>query len=196
MARTEENVIVRKCSGKVGNVVLTSDGIIRSRPDMSRRNLSEKQQKQVRRFSKAVAYAREVVNDAQMTGYYSGFLKRMKTRPYKKHMGISQAAIMDFLHPPEIAEVKLHRMVDHSLELVIDAKDILPDIAVTVSFLAPGGQVIWACMAEKQLPGNRYHCPLGGAVQLLPGSQFRVCAMDLPGNKTEKEYDIQKLKVI
>ena len=156
MACTEENVIVRKCNGKLGNVVLTREGIIRKCPDMSRMSLSAKQMEQVRRFGQAVAYAREVVKDAQMSNYYAGFVKRMKTKPYKKHMGISQAAIMDFLHPPEIAEVKLHRMFDHSMELVVDARGILSDAVVTVCFLGPDGRLLWACMAEKQRPGNRF----------------------------------------
>jgi len=47
MARTRNNIVIRGLSGKLGQLVILSDGHIRTRPDVSKRVWSERQRSRV-----------------------------------------------------------------------------------------------------------------------------------------------------
>ena len=109
MAHSKVNVITKTYSGKLGNICMQHDGVIKSRPDISNRKWSEKQEKHLSRFKCAKAYGRQVVADPQKAAFYAGHLKRWKKRRSKRNIGIYQLAIMDFMHSPKILTFELRK---------------------------------------------------------------------------------------
>jgi hypothetical protein len=97
MARNINNVITRNISGKLGQIVFLKNGVIRSRPDMSKRVLSEKQKAHLARFEQAKAYARAALADPELSKKYVAELTEWKKRHGNSSIGIWQLAIRDFM---------------------------------------------------------------------------------------------------
>jgi hypothetical protein len=98
MARTVNNVITRKISGKLGQVVFQKNDVMRTRPDMSDRVLSEKQKSHLAKFEAAKSYARSILADPEKIAEYSRALLEWKKIHGKGNIGIYQLAIRDFMN--------------------------------------------------------------------------------------------------
>ena len=188
MAHSRYNVITRTYSGKLGHVVLQADGVIRSRPDMSNRVLSEKQQKHLARFELAKKYGRMVRADAELSALYSVLLKPWKKK--KKNIGIYQLAIKDFMNPPEISKIEVVVNPDGTGMIVrIKANDIIKLAGVSVSIILPGGMIAekgeatWNIRAEYN-----YNYIFEDLSLWKQGTILVVSAWDLPGNVAQKEF--------
>jgi len=143
MAHSNDNVVTQTYSGKVGNICLQDDGVIRSLPDMSNRIFSEKQKGHLSRFQQAKEYGRQVVADAQKWAIYKEPLKRWKKKKGKKHMGVYQLAIMDYMHFPEIISVQLNNCPGGADWMIrIEALDIIRVAGVAVSIVSFEGEIM------------------------------------------------------
>ena len=80
MAHSKANMITRTYSGKFGDLCLQRDGVIRSRPNVSKRILSERQTSHLNRFEAAKAYGRQVMADEAKSAFYGQYLKRWKKK--------------------------------------------------------------------------------------------------------------------
>jgi len=80
---------------------------MRSRPDITNRIWSENQVLHLSRFQCAKEYGRMAVADAAMSAFYQENLSRFK-RNRRAFIGVYQLAIMDFMNPPVIRNVRLN----------------------------------------------------------------------------------------
>ena len=187
MAHSNDNVLTQTYRGKVGNICLQVDGAIRTLPDMSKRTLSEKQERHLSRFQLAKEYGRQVVADAQKSAMYVEPLKRWKKKKGKKNMGIYQMAIKDYMHFPEILSVELnycHGVAGSTIR--IEAYDQFQVAGVAVSIVSPEGVIMEEGLANA---GFAYMYVVNNSSLLQPGMILRVSAWDVPGNIAEKEFE-------
>lgn len=189
MARSSQNTITQSYSGKLGNIVLQRDGVIRSRPDMSKRVLSGKQAEHLSRFEQAKEYARGVWNDPDRSARYATILAGWKRKSGKKNLGIYQLAIRDFMNPPEIKEIIVEDDPGGSRLISVNAADVFEVTGVTVSILGPGGGIAEEGEAVKSDDEHEHRYLLRDPSLLRQGTLIRVTACDLPGNITTKYFD-------
>ncbi len=82
MANAKENVVIRKCRGKLGNVIIRRLGdktIISIEPDYSKIVWSKKQKENRRKFSKAMKQARKELEDPEKYCYYQSIASGNQT---------------------------------------------------------------------------------------------------------------------
>lgn len=187
MAHSNDNVVTKSYSGKFGNICLQHDGVIRSLPNASNRTFSEKQEQHLSRFQQAKEYGRQVVADGQKSAIYATALKLWKKKKRKKHMGLYQLAIMDYMHRPVIDSVVLNHCLQGAGWMIwIEASDIIQVAGVAVSIMSFDGEIMEEGLASSDLP---YKYVVRNPSLLRPGMILRVSAWDLPGNVIEKEFD-------
>ena len=186
MAHSKANVITRTYSGKFGNLCLQRDGVIRSRPDVSKRTWSERQTSHLNLFEAAKAYGRQVMADEAKSAFYRQYLKRWKRK--KSNIGIYQLAIMDFMHPPMINRIKLDEHTGVPILLVVEAYDIFQVAGVSVALCSPSGEILEQGDACQHFSWIGFHYTVHDPSLLRPGVICRVTARDLPGNITQKEF--------
>ena len=186
MAHSKANMITRTYSGKFGDLCLQRDGVIRSRPNVSKRILSERQTSHLNRFEAAKAYGRQVMADEAKSAFYGQYLKRWKKK--KSNIGIYQLAIMDLMHPPSVNRIKLDKQTGIPIRLVVEAFDIFQVAGVSVALCSPSGEILEQVDACQLFPWIGFHYTVHDPSLLRPGVICRVTARDLPGNITEKEF--------
>ena len=188
MAHSRQNVLTKTYSGKLGDVVLQSDGIIRSRPDTSNRIWSEDQKGHISHFQQAKEYARMVKADPVLSAPYLEPLRIWKRK--KKNMGLYQLAIKDFLNPPEISFIERDQTSSSNpMEFRIHANDVVAIVRLTVRLLSPQGDILEEGDTETLLE-NRVYSYLGADPSLVPpGTTVHITAWDIPGHFSEKIFD-------
>ncbi len=187
MARSNYNMITRTYSGKLGNIVMQDDGVIRSIPDLSETIRSEKQKQHLLRFERAKEYGRQTVADPQQSAGYAVYLKRWKKK--KKNIGIYQLAIMDFMNPPSIREAGPDSKIGGAGNaVIISARDCFRMPRVSVTLVAPDGRILEEGETGDPDYCGQYKYVIKESSLLKPGTICRVRATDIPGNVTEKEF--------
>jgi hypothetical protein len=189
MAHCRNNVITHSYSGRLGGIIMQHDGVFRSLPDTSKRSWSEKQVQHLSRFELAKDYGRQVVGDPLKTEHYAVFLKRWRRK--LRNTGIYQLAIMDFMSLPEIEDVMLDRHSGGTRNVVrIYARDRFSISGVEVSLVGPGGVRLAGGEAAFNLLHGFYDYIITDLMLIQTGVICRVCARDIPGNITEKEFHL------
>jgi hypothetical protein len=185
MAHNRQNPLTKYYSGKLGQLVMQSDGIMRSRPDTSNRVWSEKQEGHLSKFEQAKEYARKVKADPVLSAPYLDPLRIWKRK--KKNMGLYQLAIKDFLKPPEITGLRVQ--TSRPLEFRIHANGLVSIVQLKVRLLSPQGDILEEGDAETVL-GNGVYSYLVADPSLVPrGTVVHITAWDLPGHFSEKIFD-------
>src|ERR1035437_8281267 len=187
MAHSRQNIITKHYSGKLGNSVLQSDGIIRSLPDTSNRIWSEDQKGHISHFQKAKEYARMVKADPILSAPYLEPLKRLKRK--KKNMGLYQLAIKDFLNPPEIIGLDKRKKLSKPFVFEIHAQDLVAIVLLRVRLLLPKGEILEEGDTETVLENGIYSYQVSNPSLLPPGTIIHITAWDIPGNSSEKIID-------
>ena len=179
MASTRNNCITRNSSGKIGNMVLTHDGYMRSRPDHSKRVLSTLQQAHCNRFEEALAYARMAISDPVLNEFYA-------QKATRKHgLGAWHLAINDYCNPPEVFSAEFRKFNGTSgNEIYIAAYDKYKVTGIMVSFTSPGGMIIEEGTADQHKFEYRWVYTLKSDIELVSGLSVAISAKDLPGNIT------------
>lgn len=182
MARNSENVITHGLSGKLGNLCLQRNGIVRSRPDVSQRRWSKRQLEHLQRIEEAKAYAREVKDDPALSEPYLRVMKKWKKK-LGDNIGVYQLAIRDFMQPPSVSGIRFEydsrSAVDKVLVRVWDDFHIA---SVAVAILDEDG------MITEEGPAG--YVPVTGYIYLLKRPSLltvnhtvRVIVTDRPGNQ-------------
>jgi hypothetical protein len=182
MAKSQNNVVTHGLSGKIGNLLVfrQRDGktIVSKMPEQSK-TASEKQQKQRKRFQKAVLYAKSVFASPSTEALYAKMTKKGKN-PFN-------VAVADFFNAPDIETVDLSDYTGTpGDEIRIMASDDFAVKSVHVQIInADGSQV-----EEGEAAHSAGDLWIYTAVQNnenLVGDKIIVTASDLPGNIAEKE---------
>jgi len=191
MAKNTENIITRGLSGKFANVCFQKNGVIRKLPDRSNFRWTPLQAKHHEHFESAKEYARHVVADAEKTAYYTPLLKKWKKRCRLQNVGIYQLAICDFSHPPEILRVEFKgRPGKPESRIAVFAHDNFQVTGVHVSLFMADGTCIEEGEAMESKLEITYNYPIQHPDQFKPGSVARIRVWDVPGNITEKYFQI------
>jgi hypothetical protein len=190
MAKSRNNILTDSYSGKLGDIILHRDGVMRSIPDMSKRILSGGQLEHIKRFERAKEYGRQVAADPARREYYAGPLrKRKKKNPY---IGIYQLAIMDFMNPPEVLNIFLESTGGNpGLTVIINVTDKVRVAGADVRILSAEGNTIEDGDAVELFLSQMFRYVVKDPLLLVKGSVIRVRVWDMPGNVTEKDlvYD-------
>jgi hypothetical protein len=173
MARTKTNVVVEGLSGKLGNQLVfrhLRDGrtIVCSKPDFSRRVLSNDQKAHHEKFKAAAAYAREAsLSQPIYAKLAAGTIKNA----YNLALG-------DWFHPPVIHEIE-----KRDGKIFVQASDDVCVASLRVMIVDEAG-----CVLEQgdavQLEGNLW--------EYQPAAEGKVMAeaRDLAGNVVRKEMEV------
>ncbi|MGA3012621.1 MAG: hypothetical protein ABSD71_01170 [Bacteroidales bacterium] len=190
MAISFKNVITRKYSGRVGDIVLrnySGKSVMAKRPDCSKVVKSPAQLENQKRFVKAVKYSKAVKNDPQQSECYSE--KKKKT----KYKDVYHAAMSDYMTKPKVQKVNLTTYRGQQGNVIwISAWDKFRVETVNVMILNNKGQLIEKGPAVARMySGNREW----DYIATVENVDFKSCRIlvrvkDRPGNTVETEIDI------
>jgi len=179
MARNISNIITKGQSGKIGNLVLTSDGHLRSRPDVSRRTWSAKQIHHLTKVEAAKNYARAVLRDPEKSAFYSPKAEK------KKGLGIWHLAISDYYHSPEIHRISFPGFTGKTGDkILVEASDNFKVCSVNISIILQNGLALEQGFAGEGTNSFVWVYALKNSLIPADGLEVRVVVMDLPGNIT------------
>ncbi len=174
------NVVIRGLSGKLGQLVILSDGHLRTRPDVSKRVWSERQREHLSRFEQAKAYARTVMADPALHAKYAAKAAR------SHGLGVWQLAIADFFHPPRILSVMPDpNCGEQGSRVVIRAVDDFQVAGAEVTIGSDTGLLEQGAAAVDPATGSWVYT-LAGDLPRGVDIRITVTVADLPGNRTEK----------
>ncbi|MEI7662131.1 MAG: hypothetical protein WCK34_08035 [Bacteroidota bacterium] len=151
---------------------------------------SEKQIRHLHRFQCAKEYGREVVADEKRSALYSAVVVRWKKKK-KKHIGVYQLAIMDYMHPPDIQGAEFGDLPGSTHgTIIVTAEDIFLPPRVTVSIVLADGSLAESGEAQRHHPWDQYQYVVFHPDLVHTGTTIRVSARDNAGNVTETEFRI------
>ena len=192
MARNISNILLRHYSGKVNNMVIQSNGIVRSLPDISGRIWSSRQQMHLTRIEEAKNYARGVLTDPEKKAEYEQTLPKWKKKMDHPNIGVYQLAIRDYYHPPNIRRIKYKQPVSGTKgSIEVDADDEFCISAVAVEILSTKGNVIESGSAVWSDLHDIFTYPVQKAHLLKPGCAIKVTVTDRPGNITSQILNLK-----
>lgn len=182
MARVRRNIIIKGVSGNIERkVVLKQYGdatVVSSFPDMSNVTLTEKQKKENRRFSEAMAYAKSQMADPLCKAEYRARTKGMQ----RAH----NVAIADFYHSPEIRNIDIKTFRGREGDsVIIQAVDDFKVVRVTVA-ITDANDVVQVTGDAVQKDERTWEFKLTKTLPSTQGARMIVRAWDKPGNTDEK----------
>jgi hypothetical protein len=183
MAKNLNNVLLQGMTGKIGDLVFTRDGRVRSRPDVSKRKWSPCQCAHLSRVQEGKVWARHALSDPALRPWYASLASK------KPGLGAWHIAISDYYNRPEIVRLTLHdNRPAHPVLVKILATDkfMVREVRVTVS--GPGGKVVEVAAASHETPFDEWTCPLKSDLFRKPGLILTVEATDTPGNRVFSSF--------
>ena len=193
MSRCNENMITRRNKGRFANVVFQRNGIMRSRPDITNRVWSENQVVHLNRFQCAKEYARQALVNEEISAFYLGNLSRFK-RNRSVFVGVYQLAIMDFMKPPVIRNVRLNNASFNNPGVIeISVYDDFTVTRVAVQLISADGIILEEGDAVEKVGLLECLYCVRDKSTLKPGNILRVRAWGYPGNFTENDFDLLNL---
>ena len=176
MARTGNNCVTHTASGKLSDFVLTKDGTMRKKPDMSNRIPSPLQMAHHERFSNAILYAYRAIRDPELNAFYAKAAER------KFGLGAWHLAIRDYMNPPRIVSADFRKFKGMKKdEIIVEAYDLFHLAEVVVSFTTPDGYTSGDLEVEHEEWTN-WRFRLISDINLTPEMIVIIKATDLPGN--------------
>ena len=193
MYRNREIIITFGKKRKSSGLSFLQDGVVRKPPARTRRSWSDRQVNHLTRVEQAKEYGRLAMADAEKRAYYLSLLPKWKKRRRIKNAGVYQIAICDFYHPPVIEEVEL---IAHSnnqeFSISVIALDNFRVEGVWVSFLNHDGTMAEEGEASNRDYGYKYEYLLHDPTLIRTDVIVVIRARDVPGNLSEKKYQILK----
>jgi hypothetical protein len=184
MARRKNNAITNGHSGKVGNMVFTSDNNVRKTPDNSKRVLSPKQKKHLSKFQMDKEYGRMAIRDPELNSYYAEKARKRKGK------GAWHMAIKDYFQLPAISEIDFNGFRGLAGDIIaIQADGMFKLRAVEVNIKTAEGDLL-----ETGFGGD-HRMNIGKLYILqhdLPSGEvyLTVRAFNLPGHFIERRIAI------
>jgi len=180
--KTDQNVVVRHASGKLGDQVVARSW--KGRPYLANipkfpknREFSEKQMSQQEKFMDAAAYAKGVTQLEEPPETYVNEAEIHRLTEYN-------IAMRDYLKPPNVRDIGIDGYTGQpGEEIVIRAVDDCEVVSVHVAITRDG------VLVEE---GEAYRDPLNATLwryttteeNELPGTVIEAYATDMPGNVT------------
>lgn len=184
MATNNGNFILKGNSGRLGNFVLTPDNI-RTRPDFSKRILSQDQKNHLSRFELAKTYGRMVIRNEALNSYYGEKARKLKGK------GAWHLAIEHYFMEPDLWGVNFwafNKRAGDCIRIIENNKYKLGEIEVTLVNAA--GDLIEKGSASV-VPGTgdweyriQHDIEPGATITFI----FRI--VSLPGHMIEKTMTV------
>ena len=179
MARTRTNALTKYYSGIFNNAVMTSDGTLRSRPDVSGRVWSPKQRAHLERVERAKEFGRMAISDPVLNEYYACKAERIKG------LGAWHMAVSDFYKMPVIESVEFSDFPElfgsRQIRCSVNKWDMKE---VRISIVSLAGEPMEEGVAEWSLSTGCWHYSLKSDDKPVPGLTFIITGIDIPGNVT------------
>ena len=172
-------------SGKVGNLVITREGHMRSRPDTSKRVWSPAQLAHLGKWDQAKAYGRMVIRDQVLNSYYGQKALKLKGK------GAWHLAIEDYFQHPDLYAVNFNDYNGRKgdcLKISEVNKYKLKEIMVTITNVM--GEIIEKGFAFESEKRESWTYPIQQDYHPAPGTIIVVKAVSLPGHVEEKQIVI------
>ncbi|HEX3009711.1 MAG TPA: hypothetical protein VHO90_19050 [Bacteroidales bacterium] len=186
MAQIRKNIITQGTSGSIDRKIVFKqygDRIIMSAfPDRSKVRLSDKQKKENKRFSQAVAYARSQIADPVSKAEYKS-----------RATGLQSAynvAITDFYTPPSIMSINTAAFNNHKNDpLFIHATDDFKVVSVVVTIAAVDSVIL---ESDDAVQLDRWNWEYRLQAPSLPTGKYNIIAQawDKPGNRAQFEIEL------
>jgi len=192
MAHSNRNVLTSTYSGRVGNLILQRNRVIKPGPGKKKRVRSEKQKQNNARFKRATEYAGQVHTDPQAMAYFEKALVKVHRNKRRKNIRIRHLAIRYFMKSPAIVNDSciIPRGTSGG-EILVAVSNIIRVEHVTILLMAPCGKINAGGTAH--LSHLREVCVANLVVAelppALPGSIVRVAAWDAYGNGSGMDFD-------
>jgi hypothetical protein len=188
MAKQARNVVTHGLSGKVGDLLVfrqvKGQTIVSNAPKVSKK-LSEKQQAQRRRFSRAVIYAKAATGRPESKEIYDALAARKGRTPFT-------VAVADFLNAPEIRNLDLSHYTGQAGDAIrVEVSDDAIVKRITVSITNADGSLVEEGDAQSDASGHVWTYTATQANANLAGDKIVVTVHDLPDNITQKEQALQ-----
>lgn len=188
MAILKTNPLFSNLSGKVGGVVFRQRNgkTIMTHAPLKRSIQTEKQKAHQEKFRNATMYAKVALMDPELSKIYEHLAKKAKSSsPY-------QAAVKDFMTPPEIEDIFLHCYSGRTNDMIsIEPCHKHKSCVVQVSIFLPDGQLLEEGVASCEKRGSWFTYVTQKVNKTLTGTKVKIKISDLPGREREKEVVIQ-----
>ena len=184
MAYVKKNIVTEGMSGKLGNnIVFRNRGgktVVAVTPEKKKRKLSEAQKVQTRKFSTAIAYGKQAVQDPAAKAAYQAQAKGGQTA--------FNVAVSDCLNAPRIEEPDLSAYQGaKGSQLILPVADDYLVTEVSVAMYNQAGALVEAGAAQLHNNGADWVYTTQKQNANFKGSKLIIRASDLPGNTVEKE---------
>jgi hypothetical protein len=179
MARTRTNALTKYYSGLFDNAVMTSDGTLRSRPDVSKRVWSPKQKAHLERLERAKEFGRMAISDPLLNEYYA------RKAINKRGLGAWHIAVGDCYKLPVITKVDFTDFINaHGSNQIRFEMNKWDMKEVRVSIVSAGDGPPEEGIAEAMYNPGIWQYKMRSHHQPAPGLAVAVRAEDIPGNVT------------
>lgn len=189
MAKSENNEVMYGARGKVGNLVVFKNYygqtvIAKARRKQKNPTSTRMQQLFKERFKEGVIYAKGVLQDPVLTGFYSPYVK--------DGVRVYNLALADFCKMPEIKGIDTTNYLGNiGDELTIRATDNFKVQSVTVSITSANGTLIETGQAIQAANALDWVYTTAVANPNPTGTIVTAKASDLPGNQTTASQPVQ-----
>jgi hypothetical protein len=184
MARVKKNIVTEGLSGKLGDrIVFRTRGgrtFVAVAPTPVKREPTEAQKQQRRKFAEANSYAKRALEDPTLKAAYRA--------QAKEHQSAFNAAMGDFLNAPAIDHIDSSEYDGkRGSQLRLSVSDDTQVASVRVAIYDPQGALLEE--GDAQLAENNIDWVYTAqkAVAEVKGSKVAVQASDLPGNRSRRE---------
>lgn len=192
MTRIKNNPILKGISGILGDTVVYRE--VRGKMHIAKppktKDVKGPQTKFVKRFKRAVKYAKSKMKDPTLKAMYQEGVGGKKFTPYL-------VALSDYLTKPTIEEVRTRQYLGRIGDVItIDAEDDFKVVNVDVVLYRPNGAELERGVAvQDENNSELWHYTAKTQNDELQGTTISIEVSDLPGNKTELEMKLGSAKV-
>jgi hypothetical protein len=187
MAKSNNNVITHGLSEKIGDLLVFSQRggkTIVSIVPQKKAPASEKQLAQRQRFQQAIIYGKAATATPGTGELYAAAAKKQKGKTP------INVAVADFFGAPDIEQVDLSGYAGGAGDrILVQASDDFAVKAVHVRISNADGSLVEEGAAVQSV-GNLWTYTATQTNESLEGDKIVISASDLPGNMTEKGYDL------
>lgn len=177
MAKRTDNIITSGHTGRFGKFVFTSNDIVRSRPDFSKRVFSPAQIAHFTQWEQAIAFGRRAIRDPGLNDYYA------KKAEQKKGLGAWHLAIKNYFEMPGIYSVHMGTRWNHDrVELEILSRGIYKLKELKITFSKPDGSILEEGPADLPDDDLFWYYPLQNEASATMGNLITFSGCSLPGH--------------
>jgi len=185
MAKRTDNIITRGHTGRFGEFVFTSNDIIRTRPDFSKRVFSPAQVAHLTQWEQAKAFGRMAIRDPGLNSYYGRKAEK------QKGLGAWHMAIKNYFELPGIRSIYIGTRWNYpGVTLQITSNGIFKLRELKITFSKPDGSILEEGPANLPEGEKYWYYPMQNEISAARGNQITFRGCSLPGHTIEKVFTI------